>query len=79
MCVRMCPLSFEEARDALEVRKQTGRARVKRADEFDADFDEYPGARVPAYVPGPDGNLVTVALAWGFRLRVRRDPSTTRA
>lgn len=72
MCVRMCPLSFEEARDALEVRKQTGRARVKRADEFDADFDAYPGARVPAYVPGPDGNLVTVALTWGFSLEGKK-------
>lgn len=38
MCVRMCPLSFEEAQDALEAREQTGRARVKRADEFDAWF-----------------------------------------
>lgn len=32
MCVRMCPLSFEEAQDALEAREQTGGARVKRAE-----------------------------------------------
>lgn len=72
MCVRMCPLSFEEAQDALEAREQTGRARVKRADEFDADFDAYPGARVPAYVPGPDGGLVTVTLTWGFSLEGKK-------
>lgn len=68
MCVRMCPLSFEEAQDALESRRQVGRARVRRADELGADCDAYPGARVPAYVPGPDGDLVTVALTWGFSL-----------
>ena len=60
MCVRMCPLSFEEAQDALEAREQTGRARVKRAD------------RVPAYVPGPDGGLVTVTLTWGFSLEGKK-------
>ena len=72
MCVRMCPLSFEEAQDALEAREQTGRARVKHADEFDADFDAYPGARVPVYVPGPDGGLVTVTLTWGFSLEGKK-------
>ena len=72
MCVRMCPLSFEESQDALEAREQTGRARVKHADEFDADFDAYPGARVPVYVPGPDGGLVTVTLTWGFSLEGKK-------
>ena len=79
MCVRMCPLSFEEARDALEVRKQTGRARVKRADEFDADFDAYPGARVPTMCLVQTAILSPWPLRGVFRLRVRRDPSTTRA
>lgn len=73
MCIRMCPLSFEEARDALEARERTGRARVTRPGDFDPDRDAYPGARVPVFVPDEDGNLAVVELVWGFPLEGRKN------
>lgn len=72
MCVRMCPLSFEEARDALEARERTGRARVSHLVDIDAVYDAFPGARVPAYVPDDDGRLSTVSLTWGFSLEGKK-------
>lgn len=65
MCQRMCPLTFEEAQDALEAREETGNARVA-AGGFDPGRDAYPGSLVAAYVPDTQGELATVSLIWGF-------------
>lgn len=65
MCQRMCPLTFEEAQDALEAREETGHARVA-AGGFDPVRDAYPGSLVAAYVPDMQGELATVSLVWGF-------------
>lgn len=66
MCQRMCPLTYEEARDALAARGETGRARVAARDGFDPALDAYPGSTVAAYVPDGEGGLTTVPLIWGF-------------
>ena len=67
MCQRMCPLKVEEAEEALEARRRSGRAQLEREDEvFDPARDAWPGSLVPAYVPGEDGELITVSLLWGF-------------
>lgn len=67
MCQRMCPLTVEEAEEALEARRRSGRARLKGEDEdFDPARDAWPGSLVPAYVPGEDGGLITVSLLWSF-------------
>lgn len=67
MCQRMCPLTVEEAEEALEARRRSGRARLEGEDEgFGPARDAWPGSLVPAYVPGEDGELITVSLLWGF-------------
>ena len=65
MCQRMCPLTFEEAQDALEAREETGHAHVA-AGGFDPGRDAYPGSLVAAYVPDTQGELASVSLIWGF-------------
>lgn len=72
MCVRMCPLTYEEACEALAERARSGRARVARDDGFDPFRDAYPGAEVPAYVLDGSGSLATVRLEWGFPLEGRK-------
>lgn len=71
MCIRMIPLTYDEAAAALDAREHTGRARITRRDEFDPVYDAYPGSKVPAYVMDSHGRLATVRLAWGFTLEGR--------
>lgn len=61
MCVRMVPLTYEEAAAALGSRESTGRSRVGRCEDFDPIYDAYPGSELPAYVRDA-GRLVTVSL-----------------
>lgn len=72
MCVRMVPLTYEEAVVALDSRERTGRARIGRRDEFDPVYDAYPGSEVPAYVTDSAGRLAVAKLTWGFALEGRR-------
>lgn len=63
MCQRMCPLTVEEAEEALDARRRTGRSRL----EGDGPArDAWPGSPVAAYVPDEDGILAAVSLVWGF-------------
>lgn len=76
MCMRMCPLTYEEARDVLAEREASGRARASASGEtagLDPMYDAYPGSVVPAFVPDEAGKLNTVRLTWGFPLEGRRD------
>lgn len=72
MCVRMVPLTYEEAVAALDSRERTGRARIGRRDEFDPVYDAYPGSEVPAYVTDSADRLAVAKLTWGFALEGRR-------
>lgn len=72
MCVRMVPLTYEEAAAALGSRESTGCSRVGRREDFDPIYNAYPGSELPAYVMDA-GRLVTVSLAWGFPLEGRRN------
>ena len=67
MCVRMCPLTAEEAEDVLDARGG-GRHAIMRVDEPDPLRDAHPGSAVPLFVPGDDGVLRVAALEWGFPL-----------
>lgn len=72
MCVRMSPLTYEEAACALESLRETGRARVAPdGDRLNPIYDAHPGSEVPAFVPGSDGRLAVVRLSWGFPLEGR--------
>lgn len=68
MCVRLCPLTVEEAEGVLEA-LSIGRGHVL-ADptDFDPIRDARPGASVPVYVPTQSGLLSVVRLSWGFPL-----------
>lgn len=74
MCVRMCPLTYEEAAEALESLRETGRARVAPdGDRLDPAYDARPGAQVPAFVPDNNGQLTVVMLSWGFPLEGKQN------
>ncbi len=67
MCVRMCPLTHEEAELALESLEQTGHARVEPdGDRLDPVHDARPGSLVPTFVPDATGRLSVTDLSWGF-------------
>lgn len=67
MCQRMYPLTVEEAEEALDARRRTGRSRLGESEDgLDPARDAWPGSLVAAYVPGEDGALATVSLVWGF-------------
>ena len=67
MCVRMCPLTVEEAEAALEARGG-GRHAIMRVDEPDPLRDARPGSSVPLFILGDDGVLRVATLEWGFPL-----------
>ena len=71
MCVRMCPLTVEEAEAALEARGG-GRHAIVRVDEPDPTLDAHPGSVVPLFVPDGAGGLKVAQLEWGFPLDGRR-------
>lgn len=67
MCVRMSPLTVEEAQAVLDVRGGGSHA-IDYIEEPNPAFDAGPGAKVPVYVPGRQGGLAVVLLEWGFPL-----------
>ena len=67
MCVRMCPLTFEEAEAVLDVRAIPGAHAIPYIERPDPLRDARPGSIVPVYVPKGDG-LAVASLTWGFPL-----------
>lgn len=68
MCVRMCPLTAEEAQAVLDARERRGAHAIRFIERPDPLHDAHPGSLVTAYVPDGDGNLSVQQLAWGFPL-----------
>ena len=67
MCVRMCPLTAEEAQAVLDARG-TGRHGIAPVEEPDPTRDARPGSQVPLYVPDGAGDHWVATLGWGFPL-----------
>ena len=67
MCVRMCPLTFEEAKAALDARATPGAHDIRYVERPDPARDARPGSVVPVYIP-KDGGLAVTRLTWGFEL-----------
>lgn len=67
MCVRMCPLTFEEAQAVLDARATPGAHAIRYVERPDPLRDARPGSLVPVYVP-KDGDLAVARLTWGFPL-----------
>lgn len=68
MCVRMCPLTAEEAQAALDARGRRGVHAIDLIERPDPARDAHPGSSVPVYLPSENG-LVVAELAWGFPLQ----------
>ena len=72
MCVRMCPLTMDEAQGVLDLRYAEDDATPRQAHairdlaEGAPAPDAYPGSTVPVFVPGTQGRLEVVCLTWGF-------------
>ncbi len=72
MCMRMNPLTGEEAQEVIDSRMAGGRARLRPEPEHaEPPADAYPGSLVPVFVPDGKGGLAAVQLAWGFPLKGR--------
>ena len=67
MCVRMCPLTVEEAQAVLDARATPGAHAIRYIERPDPLHDARPGSLVPVYVP-KDGGLAVARLTWGFPL-----------
>ena len=67
MCVRMCPLTVEEAQAVLDARATPGAHAIRYIERPDPLHDARPGSLVPVYVPEGDG-LAVARLTWGFPL-----------
>lgn len=67
MCVRMCPLTLEEAQAVLDARATPGAHVIRYIERLDPLRDARPGSLVPVYVP-KDGGLAVARLTWGFPL-----------
>ena len=67
MCVRMCPLTVEEAQAVLDARRTPGAYAIRHIERPDPLRDAHPGSLVPVYVPEDDG-LAVARLTWGFPL-----------
>ena len=67
MCVRMCPLTMEEAQAVLDARATRGAHAIRYIERPDPLRDARPGSLVPVYVPEGDG-LAVARLTWGFPL-----------
>ena len=67
MCVRMCPLTVEEAQTALDARAIPGAHAIRYVERPDPALDARPGSLVPVYIP-KDGGLAVARLTWGFEL-----------
>lgn len=67
MCVRMCPLTMEEAQAVLDARATPGAHAIRYVERPDPLHDARPGSLVPVYVP-EGGDLAVARLTWGFPL-----------
>ncbi|WP_072375258.1 SOS response-associated peptidase family protein [Thermophilibacter mediterraneus] len=67
MCVRMCPLTLEEAQAVLDARATPGAHAIRYIERPDPLRDARPGSIVPVYVP-EGGGLAVARLTWGFPL-----------
>lgn len=67
MCVRMCPLTMEEAQAVLDARATPGVHAIRYIERPDPLYDARPGSLVPVYVP-KDGGFAVARLTWGFPL-----------
>ena len=67
MCVRMCPLTVEEAQAVLDARATSGAHAIRYVERPDHLHDARPGSLVPVYVP-EGGDLAVARLTWGFPL-----------
>ncbi len=67
MCVRMCPLTLEEAQAVLDARATPGAHAIRYVERPDPLHDARPGSLVPVYVP-EGGDLAVARLTWGFPL-----------
>ena len=67
MCVRMCPLTVEEAQAVLDARTTPGAHAIRYIERPDPLRDAHPGSLVTVYVPKDDG-LAVARLTWGFPL-----------
>lgn len=67
MCVRMCPLTAEEAQAVLDARRTPGAHAIRYVERPDPLRDARPGSPVPVYVP-EGGGLAVARLTWGFPL-----------
>lgn len=67
MCVRMCPLTMEEAQAVLDARGTPGAHTIRYIERPDPLRDARPGSLVPVYVPEGRG-LAVARLMWGFPL-----------
>lgn len=67
MCVRMCPLTAEEAQAVLDARATPGAHAIRYIERPDPLHDARPGSLVPVYVP-EGGGLAVARLTWGFPL-----------
>lgn len=72
MCVRMCPLTVDEAQGVLDLRNADEDTAPRPAHairdlgEATPAPDAYPGSLVPVFAPGAHGRLVVAQLTWGF-------------
>ena len=67
MCVRMCPLTMEEAQAVLDARATPGAHAIRYIERPDPLHDARPSSLVPVYVP-EGGDLAVARLTWGFPL-----------
>ena len=67
MCVRMCPLTVDEAQAVLDARTTPGAHAICYVERPDPARDARPGSLVPVYIP-KDGGLAVARLTWGFEL-----------
>lgn len=67
MCVRMCPLTMEEAQAVLDARATPGAHAIRYIERPDPLRDARPRRLVPVYVPEGRG-LAVARLTWGFPL-----------
>lgn len=72
MCVRMCPLTMEEAQAVLDARATPGAHAIRYIERPDPLRDARPGSLVPVYVP-EGGGLAVARLTWGFPLDGKPD------
>lgn len=68
MCVRLSPLSAEEAQAVLDMRGMRGSHAIRYIEAPDPLHDARPGSQVPLFVPDTSGSLTVRTLTWGFPL-----------